>query len=67
MCTSPLSILGEACLQLRKEELCRNHDVVEDCEVTAEAVGGADLCQHQMHLVHTRRQREKERREDTSL
>ena len=39
------------------EELCGNDDVVEDNKVTAEAVGGAQLCQHQMHLVHTRRRK----------
>lgn len=55
MPTSPLSVLREACLQMGKEELCGNDDVVKDNQVTAEAVGGAELCQHQMHLVHARR------------
>ncbi len=65
---SPLGVLREACLQMRKEELCGNDDVVEDNKVTAEAVGGAELRQHQMHLVHTRRRgRKRERREDASL
>lgn len=44
--------------------------MVENNEVTAKAVAGAELCQHQMHLVHTRRQgrkKERERREDASL
>lgn len=38
---------------MRKEELGGNYDVVEDNKVTAETVGGAQLCQGQMHLVHT--------------
>lgn len=54
MAPSPL-ILREACLQVGKEELCGNDDVVEDHKFTAEAVGGAELRQHQMHLVHARR------------
>lgn len=42
--------------------------MVEDDKVTAEAVGRAELCQHQMHLVHTRgRGRKTERGEDASL
>lgn len=53
---------------MRKKELCGNDDVVEDDKVTTEAVGGAEFCQHQMHLVHTRRRgRKRERREDASL
>lgn len=54
---------------MRKEELCRDDDVVEDNKVTAKTVGGAELCQHQMHLVNTRghRERKRERREDASL
>ena len=50
------------------EELCGNDNVVEDNKVTAEAVGGAELCQHQMHLVHTsRRWRERKREGRESL
>lgn len=40
-----------------QQELCRNDDVVEDSEVTAEAVAGAELRQGQMHLVHTETQK----------
>lgn len=40
-----------------QQELCRDNDVVEDLEVTAEAVAGAELRQRQMHLVHTEIQR----------
>lgn len=47
---------------MREEELCRDDDVVEDDKVTAETVGGAELRQHQMHLVNTRRQRKREGR-----
>lgn len=52
---SPHSILREACLQMRKKKLCGDDDVIEDDKVAAEAVAAAELCQHQMHLVHTRR------------
>lgn len=31
---------------MRNEELCGDDDVVEDDEVSAEAVAGAELCQH---------------------
>lgn len=36
-----------------QQELWRDDDVVEDVEVTAEAVAGAQLRQRQVHLVHT--------------
>lgn len=52
---SPLSLLREACLQMRNKKLSGNNDVVKDNKVTAETVGGAELCQGQMHLVHTMR------------
>lgn len=57
-----LSILREAGLQMRKEELCGNNDVIADNKVTGETVGGAELCQRQMHLVKTKRKREREER-----
>lgn len=40
---------------MRKEELCGNDDVIADNKVAGETVGGAELCQCQMHLVNTRR------------
>lgn len=43
---SQWNILREARLQMRNEELCGDDDVVEDDEVSAEAVAGAELCQH---------------------
>lgn len=48
---------------MRKEELCGNNDVIEDSKVTGETVGGAKLCQHQMHLVDTRRKRAQKERD----
>lgn len=46
-----------------QQELRRDDDVVEDGEVTAEAVAGAELRQRQVHLVHAATQRrERERR-----
>lgn len=47
------NVLAEATLQLGQEKLGRDDDVLEDGEVTAEAVAGAELRQHQVHLVHT--------------
>lgn len=44
-----------------QQELCRDDDVVEDVEVTAEAVAGAQLRQRQVHLVHTETQRRETR------
>lgn len=57
------NVLGEATLQVGQQELRRDDDVVEDGEVTAEAVAGAELRQRQVHLVHAapqRREREKD-------
>lgn len=55
------NILGEATLQVGQQELCRDDDVVEDGEVTAEAVAGAQLGQRQVHLVHTETQKRETR------
>lgn len=57
------SLLRQADLQLRQEELCWNDNVVEDDQLSAETVGGAELRQLQMQLVHTRRQRDRGRTE----
>lgn len=47
-----------------QQELRRDDDVVEDGEVTAEAVAGAELGQRQVHLVQAATQR-REREKDT--
>lgn len=44
-----------------QQELCRDDGVVEDVEVTAEVVAGAQLRQRQMHLVHTETQKRETR------
>lgn len=46
-----------------KEKLCGGDGVIEDDKVSTEAVAAAELCQHQMHFVHTRqRDRETQRK-----
>lgn len=55
-------ILRKTRLKLRYEELCRDDDVVENNKVTAKTVAGAELCQHQVQLVHAGKRRQ-ERRE----
>lgn len=54
------SLLREVDLQVGKKKLCGGDVVIEDDKVSTEAVAAAELCQHQMHFVHTR-QRERER------
>lgn len=55
-------LLREADLQVGKKKLRWGDGVIEDNKVRTEAVAAAELCQHQMHFVHTR-QREREREE----
>lgn len=54
-------ILRKTRLKLRYEELCRDNDVVENNKVTAKTVAGAELCQHQVQLVHARKKEAREK------
>lgn len=51
--TIEVSVLVESHLQLCEQELGRNNDVFEDCEISADAVGSAQFCQRQVHLIQT--------------